>query len=259
MRSSSCANRSEAIELPGPRSAGRTTPRTETTWRSELIIVSLWPSTTRKPFGSTRVTRAESVVERAVGRVVAPWPCRFVAVVRLARLASTPLAALGPKREAMLLFAADWRDVLVSPVLDASAFSVTWMVTKSSTRLARRSRARSESNADVLHSDPGDPPFCGDGAARDMASPTYWSTAEVSSGLGLGLLLAESAGKADSRGKTKTNRYSFFISVYSTATSPLRSTRARNVLPLSMLRIGIKSPTRPAASARASNRIEAAP
>src|SRR6476659_3119630 len=118
------------------------------------------------------MTRAESVVLSVVCRVVAPWPCRLVVPERLARLASAPLAAVGPNNAAILLFAADWRDVFVSPVLDASARSVTWIVTRSSTRLARKSRARSESNADVLHNDPGDPPFSGDGAIRDRASFT---------------------------------------------------------------------------------------
>src|SRR6476659_1923095 len=170
------------------------------------------------------MTRAESVVLSVVCRVVAPWPCRLVVPERLARLASAPLAAVGPNNAAILLFAADWRDVFVSPVLDASARSVTWIVTRSSTRLARKSRARSESNADVLHNDSGD------GAIRDRASFTYWSTAEISSGLGLAFVFAMSSGQSAGRKSARTSRFSFFIWVYSTATEPLRTTRARNVL-----------------------------
>ena len=154
--SSSCARRSELTVFPGSRSAGRMTPRIKMICRSELIIVSLCPSMTRYPFGRTLVTRADSVVVSTVWRLVAPCPCRDDAVERLARFASTPAAALGPSSDAILLFRLDCRAAVAAPVLDPSAFSVTEIVTRSSTRLARRSLARSESSADVLHSEPGD-------------------------------------------------------------------------------------------------------
>ncbi len=61
-----------------------------------------------------------------------------------------------PARAAMLLLALEVREDCTSPELTAEAFSATSTVIKSFTRLARSSRARSVSNAEEDHSDPGD-------------------------------------------------------------------------------------------------------
>src|SRR6266571_4129477 len=85
------------------------------------------------------------------------------------------------------------------------------MVIRSSTRLARRSRARSESNAEELHSDPGDPPFCGDGFGLDMASTTYCSSGDVSRIFVFGLPFPDSVGRGAHKKRACINRFSFFI------------------------------------------------
>jgi hypothetical protein len=163
---------------------------------------------------------------------------------------------LGPRSEVILLWRADCREVLVLPVLEALTLSVTSIVTRSSTRLARKSRAISFSRAEELHSDPGDPPFCEGCVDRDIASLTYCSSGEISFGFG-GVL--SFAAKPEAASNSIDRRIRILIRFYSTATQPSRITRARKLLPLSKFRTSIEFPMRPGASARTWYLSEAAP
>ena len=59
------------------------------------------PSTTRLPFTSTCVTRADMVVVKVVARLVVPSPSRDWLEFEFSRLARAPEAALGPAAEVM--------------------------------------------------------------------------------------------------------------------------------------------------------------
>ena len=86
-------------------------------------------------------TRALRTAVRVVVRVVVPVPLSFWSPDWLRRFARAPLAALGPARAVMEALALDARSVVLAPVAAALMVSVTTIVTTSSTRLARRSRA----------------------------------------------------------------------------------------------------------------------
>ncbi len=136
-------------------SAGRTTPRTVMVWCSELTCMSLAASTTRAPLGSTCTTRAVSVVVRVVVRLVVPWPLSWVLPETLARLATRPAVPVKPASAAIEFCVLLARCVLVAPVATADACSLTTMVSRSSTWLARTSRARSARRELGIQMEPG--------------------------------------------------------------------------------------------------------
>src|ERR1017187_7851830 len=124
--------------------------------------MSLVASTSKPPLGSTWVTRAVSVVDRVVVRLVVPWPLIWVLPAMFARLASAPVALVMPARAAMLFWVLEARCVLVLPVLTAEACSATTTVSTSSTWLARTSRAASARREPASQMEPG-------GGAADAA------------------------------------------------------------------------------------------
>src|SRR5690348_8148546 len=102
-------------------SAGRTTPRTETVWRSELIEMSLKDSTTIAPLGSTPATRAVRVVLNVRSRLVVPSPESCVAPDTPARFAQGPVARVTPASALMEFLVLEAREVLVVPEATAEA------------------------------------------------------------------------------------------------------------------------------------------
>ncbi len=93
--------------------------------------------------GITPLTRADTVVVREFSRTVAPSPESAWSPVAPSIFASGPVALVTPNTEFAEYLALDWREVLVLPFEVADALSDTTIVTRSSTRLARVSRARS--------------------------------------------------------------------------------------------------------------------
>ena len=76
-------------------------------------------------------------------------------VVRLARLAQGPVARVKPASAGMVLFAAEAREVLVTPVTPAETCSATSTVTMSSTWRARTSLPRSSRREAGVQMEPG--------------------------------------------------------------------------------------------------------
>lgn len=130
---SSSARRSDDTLFVGDKSFQRSRPRTDTRCLSELTMISLEPCTTRFPFGSTCVTRAESVVSRTFSRDVSPCPSRLFEPLISASEGNGPLTFNGPPSALTDAFAAEEREDLVVPLDMAEALSYTTMVTRSLT------------------------------------------------------------------------------------------------------------------------------
>src|ERR1017187_8446098 len=143
--------------------------------------MSLVASTSKPPLGSTWVTRAVSVVDRVVVRLVVPWPLIWVLPAMFARLASAPVALVMPARAAMLFWVLEARCVLVLPVLTAEACSATTTVSTSSTWLARTSRAASARREPASQMEPG---VVAADAAERRASASGTQRARRAGGLG---------------------------------------------------------------------------
>src|SRR5579863_1666423 len=188
----------------------------------------LVPSTTRKPFGSSRATRAVRLVVRAVVRDVEPEPLSSISFAVLARFASAPLEDVNPARAVMELFTLDLRDVCVAPVDTAEACSATMMVTTSSTWLAFRSRARSPIVDEISHVEPGVLP---DSSVVDRlsASRTYSSSAVGFGGFGLWEKMAPKLRLASRKSNASfTGSPDRFVSTLPLARPPARGTSCRN-------------------------------
>src|SRR6202012_2952222 len=70
--------------------------------------------------------------------------------------ANAPVAALAPASPVIEALALDARSVVLAPVAAALIVSVTTIVTRSSGRLARTSRARSSRRAEADQIEPGE-------------------------------------------------------------------------------------------------------
>src|SRR5579871_95408 len=100
---------------------------------------------------------------RVAPRLVEPEPSKALALLEFRRLASAPLGLFLPRADATVAWALEVRADLVAPVATAEAFSLTTIVTRSSTCVARTSLPRSVRWEAGDHREPADGPVGGAG------------------------------------------------------------------------------------------------
>ena len=107
----------------GLMSAGRTTPRSQTIWRSELTTISLPPSMMMLPLGITCVTWVVSTPLTLVVRLVLPWPCRLESPRGPQQIDRAGCAPRQAQKVCDAVVAAEVRLCAVAPLVSALACS----------------------------------------------------------------------------------------------------------------------------------------
>ena len=138
-------------------SAVRMIPRTVIACCSEFTCRSFDPSMKSNPPGSTLTTRAVSTAFRRRGAAGGACAVKLLIAGRDSKdWPERRLGAFGPASEVMEALALEARSVVLAPLAAALIVSVTMIVTTSSTRFARRSRARSSRRAEADQMEPGE-------------------------------------------------------------------------------------------------------